>query len=592
MQSLLHRELVCLFNLSVLCLIARKLFVLSHIGVLTSIGQPVDIPIITRSLADSIALGPEDAILPTFENDFLATLDIGSHKTDDKCQVVRKYHLNWWSGRKPRNLDNVQILDSSTVNSCLDHYNRQRITPTSELDSLDPSSSTDKSPQTAQLDPTAGAGADASVDANAGAGTGYNFGTSLTGKSGACPKCDKYRQLLSDVLLDTLKFRNFASTMSTSSSNHLKRGLRKTSVFHILHTTAILKETAGPAISQPAPPNLPQSSYKWTWGETLTKEEVLSLCSSATKGGKDPHSGYVVSLPDGKVSGDDSNNPPSLTSQGLFDTIPADASLDLPLTNLTFPAYFSRHENQAGSHRQSTYSLARNLLNADNISTSAPHAQEIVDDWMSGTEGGSGTGSDISDQVLPAGQSHLADIWIDNDGTSDQGQSPQSDAVSPSSLPGPICDISDVWLDQDIDGPLVSQPPAPASVFDIAEVWPDDDHNSVCDQNSGNKPLASSLIHNKLQGPPANLISEVWTDNDVVEDVIVATDHLPAHHFDVADNWTDGSAGSPVTGHVVDEWSDGSVPTSPPHVPTRIYGPDDFAFLQDHMFEEESTDEE
>ena len=59
-----------------------------------------------------------------------------------------------------------------------------------------------------------------------------------------CYKCVKYKDLLSQVLQDTLKFQNFASLMSTDSENLLNLSLRKASVFNLLHEAALLKETA------------------------------------------------------------------------------------------------------------------------------------------------------------------------------------------------------------------------------------------------------------------------------------------------------------------------------------------------------------
>ena len=41
---------------------------------------------------------------------------------------------------------------------------------------------------------------------------------------------------------------------------------------------------------------LPISSYKWTWGETLTEGDVLGLRRPGTRPGRVPHSGYDISL--------------------------------------------------------------------------------------------------------------------------------------------------------------------------------------------------------------------------------------------------------------------------------------------------------
>jgi hypothetical protein len=259
---------------------------MSYIGIATLLGRPIEIPIIIRSLADSMALVHDDDLPLNFDSGLLSTLDIGAHTNDNKSKIVGSYEHNWWTGRKARDLKNVQKLDASTVLSCLDHYKQQLSLST----------------------PVVGSGSNYRAGAVAGAGDtntpphlpsvpAANPSTSYTGSEArSCQKCKMYKQLLSDVLLDTLKFRD-----KTSASTLLDLGIRKASAFHLLHEAAILKETAG--IVHPAPAskklqiaavnkqaksqlrqlqNLPPSSHKWSWGETLTEDDVLALSRTGT----------------------------------------------------------------------------------------------------------------------------------------------------------------------------------------------------------------------------------------------------------------------------------------------------------------------
>ena len=66
-------------------LINSKLFILSYIGVATSIGQIIHVPIIVRSLANSMALLHESQLPISFDSDFLLMLDIDMSDKDNKC---------------------------------------------------------------------------------------------------------------------------------------------------------------------------------------------------------------------------------------------------------------------------------------------------------------------------------------------------------------------------------------------------------------------------------------------------------------------------------------------------------------------------
>ncbi|KAF8814635.1 hypothetical protein BYT27DRAFT_7081820, partial [Phlegmacium glaucopus] len=406
MQKLLHCEL---------------LFTLSYVGISVAVGHPIDIPIILRSLADSIGLLHENALLLSFDANFLATLDIGAHEKDHKSQVVSDYEHCWWSGQKPRNLDTVKILDAPSLESS----------------------------------PMTHAGAGDNVSPHAG-----------TNPDGPCQKCDQYRDLLSQVLQDLVRFQNVSASMSMASQNKWKLGIRRASTFHLLHEAALCKETAGsptpviwyefnlsPALAPTAHyiaavaknakselnrlMDLPASSYKWTWGETLTEADVLALCRTGTRPGPGPHSGYDVSLVEGRMFGDYTVDPPTVpTSHGQHDDVPAEASLAPPTTDLAIPTYFSRanwlsYDPLGGA----ASSLARYMSDDTHINTPAPLvlqslARRTADMWTSGSD------SEIRHAPAPAVAHRLADIWSDGEG----------------SAPAQALQLAEVWTDEEISG--------------------------------------------------------------------------------------------------------------------------------------------
>src|SRR6202522_2922695 len=84
-------------------------------------GYAASIPIIIRSLANSIAFGPDEKYLPyRLDDSVLHTLDAGEH------QQVRTYHLQWWSGPMRKDLENVEILGKLTMMKCLEHFNVEK----------------------------------------------------------------------------------------------------------------------------------------------------------------------------------------------------------------------------------------------------------------------------------------------------------------------------------------------------------------------------------------------------------------------------------------------------------------------------------
>jgi len=164
----------------------------------------------------------------------------------------------------------------------------------------------------------------------------------------ACDQCGRYRDLLSSILHDLVEVHQFASAMATASENQWCLDMRRASTFNLLYEATVIKE-CGPSTRLPRGSKgerakaveekareelqrlqaLPPSSHKWTWGEQLTKADVLGLARSGTRPGK-IHSSYDVSLKGGKNSGEDSFEPSLPTSQGHFEDVPEELLTSLP----------------------------------------------------------------------------------------------------------------------------------------------------------------------------------------------------------------------------------------------------------------------
>src|ERR1700678_3668427 len=313
-------------------------------------GYAASIPIIIRSLANSIAFVPDEKYLPyRLDDSVLHTLDAGEH------HQVRTYHLQWWSGPMRKDLENVEILGKLTMMKCLEHFNVEKSKAT-----VLPAG-TGAGPSNATSGPSISLPAGTVANAT----SGPSMSTLEYNRKG-CRSCTQYRQLLSDVLQDVIKFQTFADTMSSTTHNLLNVGIRRASTFNQLHEAAILKETEripAPAKAKVAHriaevhrkasldlkrlQELPVSSYKWTWGETLTEDDVLGLRRIGTRPGRVPHSGYDISLAEGRQGREDSEGANTVESSlGQHDEIPAEANIAPPSTDLHLPQYLSQADHR------------------------------------------------------------------------------------------------------------------------------------------------------------------------------------------------------------------------------------------------------
>ena len=507
-----------------------------------------------RSLAGSMAGIREEDLPLHFTSDLLDSLDAGGN---GKVTVLSKYELQWWTSRKPRTLDVVKILDPSTIDKCLDHF--RSFFPNTNS----PIAGTDAGPSNA-VPSHAGSSSDFHCAGPSGTSP-TNAGPSTADplKAGpCCINCGKYRKVLSDVLLDIMKFKNFASVMSTSTENLASIRMRKASIFYTLHESAVLKETTGipTALPNTTPrrisavmttarselerlqrlQELPASSHKWTWGETLTEDEVLALSHTSTKPGRGQHSGYNVSLREGKLDGEGSGIPSHLPTEVPAPTGPVPGCSVPPPTDLTHPSFFCRPDHNI------IYDPFRlPTLNQVYVDTSLGSATTppIAGPRFS-PNAGTGTAHSPAPAMALAQASALASVLVS----------------------GPAFDIIQMAENWSMD----SSPGSPRQsddVLQMADAWsPVSDSTSIEVETKGPEEANEVL--------PLG-IAEMWESDAEVQDM----SHTSP--FQVADAWIDSDNEDTLNREIR------------PAATTEEfrYGPEHFAFLQDEMFVDSSEEE-
>lgn len=471
-------------------------------------GYAASIPIVIRSLANSIAFVPDEKSLPyPLDPSFLETLDGGDH------QQVLNYHLQWWSGPIQRDLDKVEIFGKLTMSKCINHFEAEKMKATVV---------------------PAGTGAGPTNNETSGSketsGPEEKYYTFYNRGGKGCRSCNLFRQLLSDVLQDVIKFQSFANTMSSTTHNLLNVGIRRASTFNQLHEAAILKETErvpAPAKAKVAHriaevhtkalselkrlQELPVSSYKWTWGETLSEGDVLGLRRTGTRPGRVPHSGYDISLAEGRQGREDSEGANTVESSlGRREELPAEATMVPPSTDLHFPKYLSQADHRLvyNPFRLSN-SIITNPAPEDSHSAPAP-----VDDV---------TGTDIVDQWSSGTPSVHSD-----------------EAPAPESASG--LGIVEQWSSGSEDGGLAI--PVSEDNLAIAEMWSDEEDQ---EEHSGDE-LARPSYESS-----ADLSNQ------------------PSGGVEIAEQWSDSDEGGKQS-----DWE---------------YGPEHFSFLRDDMFEEDEDED-
>ncbi|KAF8157947.1 hypothetical protein B0H34DRAFT_858828 [Crassisporium funariophilum] len=292
-------------------------FVLMVVGQAAAVGLAINVPILVRSLADSLmSRGPP----LQFHKSMLAALDNGLD-AEHPCALVPKYACDWWNADAEPNTD--KILGFGNISELLACHQNQH--PFSAVPHLPPFPALDTA-------------------------TGYP----------PCTDCQKYCDVASDAVAELEGVLKYAEATHVSAEASWAADMRRAQGFYLLHESIIKKElqesTASASNKLLGPTKigdvsvnrksrrvhtnahhelerlkqLPVGSYKWTWGPELSPAEVKGLLPPPGDR-KPPHSGYDESLPEGPWRNIDSSAAPTmpkLSSGDAFSTV--SANIDVP----------------------------------------------------------------------------------------------------------------------------------------------------------------------------------------------------------------------------------------------------------------------
>jgi hypothetical protein len=323
---------------------------------------------LVRSLAVSIATLDEDKLPLSFDYDFMMTLDTNLSEQDKICAMADVYECAWWNMTNPKSLDLAEILDKSSLEKCLDTHMKQIVGPIKSL--------TESTPLATSTSLTSSASSARLTKSAAHTLQEEKIPSPLPVKpaTGTCEKCEEYSDILSNTLLDVVNIHTFAQMMLTSSETQWNIDMRRASTFNLLHEASVIKEMAGPSSATSVTPmgvdsvartaaqelqrlkQLPPTSHKWTWGECLTKTEVLGLGRSGTDSKLSFHSGYDQSLIDGDILGINSSLPSMPVTMDVEDILSDAARLppDSKVQDIVeFERMGSRFYDPLGKKRES-----------------------------------------------------------------------------------------------------------------------------------------------------------------------------------------------------------------------------------------------
>jgi hypothetical protein len=387
--------------------------------------------------------------------------------------------------------------------------------------------------------------------------------------------------------------------MLSSSETQWNIDMHRASTFHSLHQAVVIKEAAGTSsgtssgttdmISGRRSPdsvrrtaerelerlkNLPPSSYKWTWGESLTKSEVLALQRPGEKG---IHSGYNVDLKDGKLAFEDTPPPSWPETCPEQDGAMADDTDAPPDNNISTIRNFKKITqvyDPLGKRREThvfPYNRAASISRDPNRHNLVPRIsanltrenvlildkEETVFDEENRAEVGAEVVAEMVAEALENVAPDYGNVGTTITGGIEDMWESESDGKDDKMVG------SDVGLAAKIDNP----PDTP-----IEDMWA-----SGTQADNDTTPLEDIWVSdsNIAQNPEPKGIEDDWPSG--TED-----DNFPAGQVDFT-----------VTG-IEDEWPSPSEHNSPaPGTGSyRRYGPDDFSYLQNHMFEEKLSDSE
>jgi len=419
MQACLQQELVCFLFLMIIWVISIdrlwKFFVMIYAGMATATGQHLEIPIVIRSLVTSLALIPKDNLPVPFDSGFVALLEAGT-SDEEFGRVVKTYANTWWN--KAQVPIYSSLLNADNLHACLDHHEEQLLKSNEPRKRLEPQNVEITVPyQLPHLVPEGGS-----------EGAEFQPITFELRNSDPvvekCQHCAKNNCIILGGLCATLfteiqAMRAFASATAESSRAEVSVAGRRCAGFYRLHERVQEKELLSESmtvegtgrgtevkrisrrVAEIAAGEIKRfkampSSEKWTWGESLTKDEVLALQHIRRQ---DVRTGYGTDLPQGRLSGEYSGTNTSPTRSANFSTVPQSVERVPSPTSLLYPS-------NVGSYGLNSDLGARGAAGAEGMEQSAEDDENLTErDQSMELE-------DFEEQEECDAASVAADMWV------------------------------------------------------------------------------------------------------------------------------------------------------------------------------------
>ena len=96
-----------------------QLFIMSYVGIATSLGLVIEMPMVLQSLSVSLAAAPNADLPIPFDLGFIAMLDSGTNDSEFN-RIVKSYAMAWWKGaHKPTD---GGTLTAKNLEKCLKQH--------------------------------------------------------------------------------------------------------------------------------------------------------------------------------------------------------------------------------------------------------------------------------------------------------------------------------------------------------------------------------------------------------------------------------------------------------------------------------------
>jgi hypothetical protein len=443
------------------------------IGKASAVGLAIDIPILVRSLADSLLITTAGQPL-RFHDSILAVLNNGL-PADDPCALVPDYASDWWNDDAAPSADN--IMSSRNVARLLKVHGTRR-----SMSDLPVPPRPKRHP-----DPP-------------------------------CTWCRQYRDLAADAVSELQGVLQYAQAMEVSAEATLDADTRRAQGFFLLNEGVQHKEMGEIGTATVFSPKgnhrgptmignvnitrrsqcvfatanaelerlqgLPLGSYKWTWGPQLTDAEAIALLAPPGQP-VPPHSGYDSSLPSGGWMRFPESLAPSMPTEGSNRVALSDHGI--PLENNSGPTLdpigsTSRLGEVQASNDGANFAVAVPGMEQQGagISTEAvaPNAapdlatarvDDVPDDREHGEARGAGPTNTINPDDSDADSDDLAATWGEchnaEDHPTNEGDADSDDSVG---------DLAAAWGGFDnAEGHPANEGDAESddSVGDLGAVW-------------------------------------------------------------------------------------------------------------------------